>query len=270
MIILRRFYTYKDNFPLMSANRLAPPFDVDMLDGLMRDLILQLSDIAALPPYSYITRHTNDNIPPDHLAPFLATFRGFVSALGQNQPYNIPTVWLVGHFQDHDSVAQVRQQLDQKDLKYFDRGEEYDSFDQFNEAYWEDRSDAEPFVKFIHQTTMIGLDLLRTDEYKQRLGQLERLEWIQYANVEDMKSDLRDMEFYLNETSQYYREQIAGNTSECKGFWLNFTKLKLTYTATRVSCGSWPHFLFNMCGVSSPARNRPLEVNTAELSEDWW
>ena len=267
MIILRIFHTYKDDFPLMSKGRL--PFNGDTLDDLMTGLILELSDLTTLSPLTYITRHTNDEIPQERLAPFLTKFHEFVDYFGKNQPYNIPTVWFVGHFQDYDSIKKVRQELNQKDLKYFESGEEYNSFDQFNETYWEENTDAEPFVNFLHQATMIGLDLLKTADYKQKLKQLGRLEYMRYPDtknvMEEVKSDLKDMERYLRQNSQYYREHIVADESEYKQFWVNFTKWKTSTAGT----GSWPHFLFNICGVSYPPTYPPLRVRPEQLFEDW-
>ncbi|MCG2779186.1 MAG: hypothetical protein L6406_26220 [Desulfobacterales bacterium] len=234
----------------MSKSRL--PFNGDTLDDLMTGLILGLSDIARLLPLTYITRHTNDKIPPQHLAPFLTKFHEFVDYFGKNQPYNIPTVWFVGHFQDYDSIKKVRQKLDQKNLKYFEGGEEYDSFEQIGKNYCEEREDAKLFVKFLHQVTMIGIDLLLTADYKQKLKQLGRLEYMRYPDtknvMEEVKSDLKDMERYLRQNSQYYREHIVADESEYKQFWVNFTKRKSSEAGT----GSWPHFLFNICGVVYP------------------
>jgi len=269
MIILRIFHTYKDDFPLMSKGRL--PFNGDTLDDLMTGLILELSDLTTLSPLTYITRHTNDEIPQERLAPFLTKFHEFVDYFGKNQPYNIPTVWFVGHFQDYDSIKKVRQELNQKDLKYFESGEEYNSFEQFNETYWEENTDAEPFVNFLHQATMIGIDLLPTADYKQKLKQLGRIEYMQYTNIEDAKSDFKEMERYLRESSTYYKKHITANASEYKEFWENFTKIKVTDTGNgRARLGSWPHFLFNICGVSFTSKVLPLKVKMEDLFEDWW
>lgn len=268
MIILRRFHTYKDDFPLMSEGRL--PFNGANLHNLMTALILELSDLTRLPPFAYITRHTNDKIPPEHLAPFLTKFHNSVNTLGKDQPYNIPTVWFVGHFEDYDSITEVRQKLDQKNLKYFDDGEEYNSFEQFNQAYWENSRDAEPFVKFLHQATMIGIELLSTAGYKQKLNQLGRLEYMRYPDtenvMEEVKFDMKEMEHYLRENSPYYKNHIIPNPSEYKDLWENFTKWKTSEAGT----GSWPHFLFNVCGVPYPPIHPPLRVRPEQLFEGWW
>jgi len=267
MIIQRKFHTYKDDFPLMSEGRL--PFNGDTLDDLMTGLILELSDLATLSPLTYITRHTNDEIPQERLAPFLTKFHEFVDYFGKNQPYNIATVWFVGHFEDYDSIKKIRQKLDQKNLKYFEDGEEHNSFEQFNQNYWDQREDAELFVKFLHQATMTGIDLLSTPDYKQKLKQLGRLEYMRYPDtknvMEEVKSDLKDMERYLRQNSQYYREHIVSDESEYKQFWVDFTKRKSSEAGT----GSWPHFLFNICGVVYPKIHPPLKIATQELFRGW-
>lgn len=273
MIILRIFHTYKEDFPLLllRQNGSYLSFNGDTLDDLMTGLILELSDLATLPPFAYISRHSPDkNVPPEDLAPFLARFPEFVARLGKDKQYYIPTIWFVGHFQDYESVAEARQELNQKDLKYFESGKEYSSFDQFNETYWEENTDAEPFVNFLHQATMIGLDLLKTADYKQKLKQLGRLEYMRYPDtenvMEEVKSDLKDMERYLSQNCQYYREHIVADESKYKQFWVNFTKWKTSAVGT----GSWPHFLFNICGVSYLPTCSPLRVRPEQLFEDWW
>lgn len=270
MIIQKIFHTYKENFPLAllkDRDNIYLSFDGNALDDLMTNLILELSNLATLPPFAYISRHTPDKkVPPEDLAPFLARFQAFVSHHGKDRPYYIPTVWFVGHFKDYESVAEVKQKLDEKNVKCFESGKEYDSFAQFNQLYWYQKSDAELFVKFLHQATMIGIELLSTAGYKQKLNQLGRLEYMQYTNIEGVKSDITEMERYLRENSPYYKKHIAANASEHKEFWENFTKWKSTKDGT----GSWPHFLFNICGISYPFRHPPLKIRTKELFEGWW
>ena len=274
MIIQKIFHTYKENFPLTllkDRDNIYLSFNGNALDSLMTGLILELSDLATLPPFAYISRHTPDKkVPPEDLASFLARFQAFVNHHGKDRPYYIPTAWLVGHFQDYDLIAEVRQKLDQKNVKYFESGEEYDSLAQFNQSYWDEKSDAEPFVKFLHQATMIGIDLLSTADYKQKLNQLGRLEYMRYPDtenvMEEVKSDMKEMEHYLRENSPYYKTHLIPNVSEYKEFWENFTKWK----TSEVGAGSWPHFLFNICGVQYPPTHPPLRVRPEELFEDWW
>jgi len=269
MIIQKIFHTYKEDFPLIKIfpqeNRILFPVNFDP-DNLFKNLILELSEFSNLPKYCYITRHTNDKIPDKFLTFFKERFSEFVNDEGEDSRFGIPTVWFVGHFQDYDSITEVRQKLDQKNLKYFDDGEEYNSFEQFNQAYWENSPDAEPFVKFLHQATMIGIDLLSAADYKQKLNQLGRLEYMRYTNIEDVKSDITEMEHYLRENSPYYKTHLIPNASEYKEFWENFTKWKTSEAGT----GSWPHFLFNICGVQYPPTHPPLRVRPEELFEDWW
>jgi hypothetical protein len=237
-----------------------------MLDTLMTRLILELSDLTTLPCLTYITRHTDDKIPPEHLTPFLVKCHDVVDTLGKDQPYNIPTVWFVGHFENYDEITRIRQKLDQRNVKYFETGGEYASFQQINQIYWDKKGDAALFVKFLHQVTMIGIDLLSTGEYKQTIEQLGRLEYMQYSDIENMRSDLKEMEQYLREKSSFYRGHIVHDPIAYREFWENFTKWKKSEAVLT----SWPHFLFNICGISHPVSHLPLEIRTEELFEGWW
>ena len=268
MIIHQLFHTYKDDFPLMlqKKNGVNLPFNGGDLYNLMACLIFELSDLAATLPLSYISRHTGDKTPPEHLSPFLNKFSSFVNGLGKDQPYNIPTIWFVGHFRDRQTATEFQRKIDAKNIKYFDEINEYNSLEDINQSYWENKSDAQPFIEFIHHTTMIGIDLLRTADYKEKLRALGRLEYMQYANIETVKSDFKEMENYLRKSSPYYVKNIAADISEYKKFWINFTKWKGTETAF----GSWPHFLFNICGLPYPFKQRPLRINPEEVFTGWW
>jgi hypothetical protein len=247
MIMQRIFHTYKEDFPLLSNCRLPSVFKVCALDNLLTSLIIELSDLTSLPRYSYIARHTNDKIPEHHLGAFLRKFQDFVDYLGRDQPYNIPTVWFVGYFEAEEPIDEVRRRLDQKGIKYFEDGGDYDSFEAINQCYWDSRKDAQVFPKFLNQVTMIGIDLLSVPMSIRKLKKLECLEWLQYKNKESMKCDLKELRQYLNEKSPFYREHIEKEESQCNEFWANFTKVK----KTDKGIGSWPHFLFNICGASS-------------------
>ena len=266
LIIQRVFHTYRDDFPLLRNKGPAVPADEDMLDSLMTRLILELSDLTRLPRLTYITRHTSDKIPPEHLAPFLVKFHDVVDTFGEDQPYNIPTVWFVGHFENYDEVTRIRQELDQKNVKYFETGGEYASFEEINQIYWDKKTDAEPFLKFLHQVTMIGIDLLSIGEHKEKLEQLARLEYMQYADIKNMASDLKEMERYLHNKSSFYRRHIVSSALTYKEFWENFTKWK----KCEALLTSWPHFLFNICGISHPVKHLPLTIKPEELFEGWW
>jgi len=265
-ILQRVFHTYRDDFPLLRNKRPTGPAAEDMLDGLMTRLILDLSDLATLPRLTYITRHTDDTIPSERLAPFLVKFHDIVDTLGEHQQYGIPTVWFVGHFANDDEIARIRQELDRKNIKYFETGGEYANFQQLNQIYWENKNDAEPFLTFLHQVTMIGIDLLSTGECKQTLEQLGRLEYMQYTDIENMKSDLKEMQRYLREKSSFYRGHIVHDAIAYREFWENFTKWKKSEAVLT----SWPHFLFNLCGISHPVEHLPLRVRTETLFEGWW
>ena len=250
MIIQKIFHTFRDDFPLLSNGRLPPSFDLNTYDNLITSLILDLSDLTSFSRFTYITRHTNDNIPKDHLEPFLINFGEFVQRLGSAEPYNIPTVWFVEHFVDYDMVSKIRSSIDAKNIKYFESGGEYGSFEEINDSYWNNKQDAQLFPKFLHQVTMIGIDLLSAHESRRKLEQFKCLELLQYKSAERLKSDLMEIERCLNESSEYYRNFIRAEASEHKEFWKNFTKVKKTVLGDgSMQLGSWPHFLFNICGV---------------------
>ena len=269
MMIQKLFHTYKDSFPLQLTSQNCMSLNGDAFDELIAGLILELSDLAATLPLSYISRHGSDKISQERLAPFLRKFSSFVDSLGRDEPYNIPTIWLVCHFNDNESAAEFQERIDAADIKYFDECHEYDSYEEINELYWDNKQDAEPFVGFLHQTTMIGIDLIKTADYKQKLTALQHLEYMRYASMEDAQSDLKEMERYLGESSQYYVEHISADKHGYRAFWENFTKWKRTEVVNenerRYKYGSWPHFLFNICGIIDPSELPPLKVDTAEL-----
>lgn len=255
MIIQKVFHTYKEEFPILSNNRLPQPFTPQTLHKLVSQLILELADVVTLPRYAYITRHTDDSIPRENLEPFLNRSRDFVVQLGENQLYNIPTVWFVGFFEDKQVIADVKARLNQKKVRHFESGSEHRSFEEINDAYRDNREDANLFPKFLHQVTLIGIDLLSNPASLQSLRRLGCLEWLQYRNEERRQSDLSKMEEVLTANSQYYREVINPREAEHAEFWRNFTKVKRTKVEPgKVFIGSWPHFLFNICGVSSSPR----------------
>ena len=241
MIIQQTFHTYRDNFPLLVNKQL--PLDSDYL---ITGLILELSELISLPLFAHITRHSNDKIPQKNLDSFLSKFHDFVNHYGQNQQYNIPTVWFVGYFDKKDLITEVRRRLDEKNVKYFEESNKYDSFESIEQRYYDNPRDARLFVEFLHQVTKIGIDLLSAPAYKQKLKSLKPLEGMRfnYKSVESMKYDLMEMEQYLRQNSQYYQKYISTEETELKKFWNNFQKVKAT-----VRPYSWPHFLFNICGV---------------------
>jgi len=252
VIIQRVFHTYKDDFPILSNDRLPFSYDAITCSKNMTSLILELYDLTNISRFVYITRHTNDKIPDENLNPFITKFCDFVDHLGNDQTYNIPTIWFVGHFESYDLIQEVRIKLDNKSIKYFEHGNEFESFENINESYWEIKKDAHLFPKFLHQVTMIGIDLLKETDNINELKQFECLEWLQYRNVEHMISDLKKMEQYVHSNSQFYQNHILKNAFEVSEFWENFKKIKRTNLGDGgVQLGSWPHFLFNICGASS-------------------
>ena len=216
----------------------------------MVNLILDLSDLTLLPHFTYITRHTNDKIPKDQLEPFLHKYSQFVENIGKDQPYNLPTVWFVGHFENYDMVSEIKDKIDAKNISYFESGGEYGSFEEINDSYWDYKRDAHLFPKFLHQVTMIGIDILSVPESIITLKQFECLEWLQYSSAERLQSDLYAMEQYLSDISEYYSNSIKAEENEYNEFWENFKKVKRKDLDNgKTQLGSWPHFLFNICGV---------------------
>ncbi len=71
MMIQKIFQTYRDDYPLQLTSKNRISFNGDTLYELMTGLILELSDLATAMPYFYISRHGNDKIPQESLAPFL-------------------------------------------------------------------------------------------------------------------------------------------------------------------------------------------------------
>lgn len=247
MIIQQTFHTYKDNFPLLINNQLRLDFDY-----LITGLILELSELSSLPLFAYMARHSTDKIPQKYLDPFLSKFHDFVNHHGQNQQYNIPTVWFVGYFDKEDLITEVRRRLDEKNVKYFEESNKYDSFESIKQRYYDNTKDARLFLKFLHQVTKIGIDLLSVPDYRQKLNSLKPLEKMKfhYKSVESRERDLMQMEQYLRQNSQYYQKYISTEETELKKFWNNFQKVKATNMSDgTVSLCSWPHFLFNICGV---------------------
>lgn len=152
-------------------------------------------------------------------------------------------------------VSEIQERIDAKDINYFESGGEYGSFEEINDSYWDDKRDSQLFPKFLHQLTMIGIDILSVPESVIKLKQFECLEWLQHASAERMQSDLTEMERYLTQNSQYYRDFMKVEISEYNEFWENFKKVKKTDLGNGKSqLGSWPHFLFNICGVRSSPR----------------
>lgn len=255
MIIQHVFHTYKNNFPILSKCRLPISYDGNMTDSLITGLILELSELTLLPRFSYITRHINDTIPQEQLEPFLGRFPGFVDLIGEDGPFNIPTVWFVGYFDAQDTIAKVRAGLYRKQIGYFEEHGKYDSFEALNHSYWDKKDDAERFPKFLHQLTKIGLDLLEVPKAIVGLKQLNCLEWLGYQNIGNLRADLKKIESLLKNHSAYYINNIDKSEIAKKEFWDDFQKIKINKKGNgKVSLGSWPHFLFNVCGASEDPR----------------
>ena len=251
MIIRQVFHTYREDFPLIRVwsphNRIRLPASFD-LDDLIRELIMELSDLTDIPRFSYITRHTNDTLPNDHLSPFRKKFAKFVAKQGQTSTFSVPTVWFIAYCESSDTVSMIGEKFDERQIKYFeDNPEIYASTASIppDGNYTTTNIEARTFPKFLHQVTQIGIDLLRYPNSIDRLTQLNSLEWMQGLTQSEIDSQISVLENHLQEKSQFYRENVCRTDTEKRRFWTNFRKV---YEKDS-TIFSWPHFLFNICRV---------------------
>jgi hypothetical protein len=224
----------------------------NICERLMVSLILDLSNLLPLVKYSYLSRHTKDTIPSQKLEPFLQRHQNLVQILGEQAPYNIPTVWFVGFFDSDSQIEDIEKKIETMPMQYYDETHEFQSFEELNQPYWEQKEDAQLFIIFLDQLTKIGINLLRNHSCLPRLKELNCLEWLLYQSNEKMEADLAEIKRLLSKNSEYYRENIENDQSQIDVFWSNFRKLKKQPNedgTTRL--GSWPHFLFNICGLQS-------------------
>ena len=227
MIIQSTFHTYKEDSPIIINDQLPPSYNWTVVNSKMTNLILELSDLTNFAMYVYITRHTNDKIPKENITPFITKFSNFISHFGNKQQCSLPTIWFVGHFESYGSVQKARAKLNAKKITYFENTTEVESFESINDTYWDNIMDAHLFPKFLHQVTMIGIDLLRGSNIIQKLEQLKCLEWLLYKNPDNMISDLDRMREFLDNNSQFYREEVCNSENEAIDFWKNFEKVKM-------------------------------------------
>ncbi len=251
MIVKCVFHTYKDDFPIIVNDHYPSPYNLSLVDNMMTNQIIELSDFTKIGNYIYITRHTNDKIPNEEIVQFITKFSSFVNFYGNNPKCGLPTIWLVVHFESYDSIKEAKEKLLNKKILSYESITEIESFKDTNDSYWDDVKDAYLFPKFLHQVTMIGIDLLKDPNVINELKQLKSLEWLLYRNPANKISDLKRMRDLHQSNSQYYREEIFNKGSESIEFWQNFEKVKIKDLGNnKMHLGSWPHFLFNICGVS--------------------
>ena len=242
MIIKETIHTYKESFPVIRTvgQKVYPPPRYD-LHCLWDSLIIELSEISKIPKYFYVARHTDDQIPNLILTRFKNRFPEFVERSGENSRFGVPTVWLVIYVEDENSINKIKTVLRRRDIKYFE-GEsvKYESIEKIrpDNNYTTTGNEAKEFPKFLHQITQIAIDLINISHSKNRLKELECLERMTGNSI---ASKIRELEDYLENSSQYYRNYVAADEREKSTFWMNFRRVHGIY--------SWPHFLFNAVGI---------------------
>lgn len=239
-------HTYKDDFPLLAQRGkfLYASFDSD-IDAEWDSLILEMSELSRRPAYSYITRHSDDATPKGVMDMKKSGLPEFVKEMGDAN-YTIPTAWFVIFAKSPGDIEEIKGELDKKGIRYWENYEgEMDSIESFRPDgnYCVNEEEAREFFKFLHHTTQISIDLLRTDAEgsKEKLRKLWQLEIIRGGDLEGQMEELKS---YLSEKSEYYIGNIK--SVDEKRFWEHFT---IVHMGEKVAY-SWPHFLFNTVGRS--------------------
>lgn len=253
MIIKQVLHTYhKETFPLIAnAQHLSMAVD---LDALFKDLISELSRLEAKPLYRYITRHDNGKIPNERMSAeevsyFTKKFVRFINSVGK-ATFDLPNVWLVVYSETHELIESIKDELKQKNIDFYEDGvDEYPSVENIPpDNYARTTYEASHFPIYLHQVTEIGIDLLSAHDATNKLEQLTSLEWMQHTDLETRKSEIGVLKKHLSDNSDYYRSNIQGDEVEEREFWLNFQRVYFRQNGFY----SWPHFLFNICGVHAP------------------
>jgi len=246
MIVQQTYHTYKNDFPLIltAGDKVKIPNGYD-LDQIFRIQILDLSDLSTAARFTYIARHTNDKIPDGILEEFKARFPGIAYAVHNGWSLGIPTIWFTCYFCNEVEITPMINRLTQKGIKHYQENPNYytslSSIPPDN-CYTVCQDEARAFPKFLHHVTQIGLDLLRSSERGVFLRQYKPLEYWQPSNAAQFESMFNMLKSELRARSSYYREHIEAIASEFDEFCCNFGRVNFgTY--------SWPHFLFNICGV---------------------
>lgn len=252
MITKQLFKTYKrDSFPLFVKSPDGEEqacFDggKKALPYLFTDLILDLSDMCDIPQYCYMARHNPDTIPEKHLLPFREKYSALVDTFAEWSIYWIPTIWFVVYARTDGELRQIEGRLTEKNVGFSkdQNPNRYESISKLgledNKGYVVNDYESSAFPKFLHQTTQIGVDLLKNPKSIEKLGELRDLEGMRYNSIEKKTADLRELQGHLIRNSKYYRKDIE-QTDELSPFWDNFQRV--------YGMHSWPHFLFNICGV---------------------
>jgi hypothetical protein len=246
MIIQQTYHTYKDDFPLIltGGDKVKIPNGYD-LDQIFRIQILDLSDLSTAARFTYIARHTNDKIPDDILDEFKVKFPGIASAVHDGWSLSIPTIWFTCYFCNEAEITPMIDRLTQKGIKHY-QGDpnHYASLSSIppDNCYTVSQDEGRAFPKFLHQVTQIGLDLLRNSDRGVFLRQYKPLEYRQSSKSVRLESMFNMLKSELRARSSYYREHIEAIASEFDEFCSNFERVNFR-------AYSWPHFLFNICGV---------------------
>lgn len=211
-------------------------------------MILELSEINLLTKYTYITRHTNDTIPEEILCEFKNKFPNIVNLQRKGNVLGIPTVWFTCYAEKEEEVYSIIASLNKKGINYFTNGPtQYNSLEQIppDQNYTTSALEAKTFPKFLHQVSQIGINILKDHESVDFLTAYKPLEWRQHADKTYLSNLQNELETKLSQKSSFYCEQIKKNGLEKAEFWENFQKAYIKEGAIF----SWPHFLFNICGI---------------------
>jgi len=216
------------------------------LDEIYRTSIIGLKEISLVAQYTYITRHGNDKVPDEILPYFKENFPDIAKKESHDKVLRIPTVWLVCYTDNMDNLGVIENFLAEKDYKYFsDEHIEYESLCKipFDGRYTTSAYEAATFPKYLEQITQIGLNLLENSDHGRSLDDFIKLELRKFANKTEPDQLELDLRQKLIKNSLYYFESIEKNDNERQEFWINFKRVYDRY--------SWPHFLFNICGITA-------------------
>lgn len=247
-MIIKIFHTYENDFPLIvEAGKFCS--STKCFNALLDNLIIKLSKLSRIRKYSYITRHTDDNIPNSRLTSFKNKFSEFTQRFGENATFGIPTVWFVIYAENKRTVSEIKKLLDGRNVKYFEeKSIEYESIEKIppDNTYTITTNEAKDFPKFLHQTTQVAIDLLSVPGSINELRTLGSLELMQGNDIE---SKIAELQSYLKNNSRYYRNHVVTNSNTEFNFWMNFKKVHIKQYPGGYYIYSWSHFLFNTLGV---------------------
>lgn len=225
MIIRHFFHTYKKEFPIIrqfSNGEFEYLIQYDV-PNLFKNLIFELSELTTLPNIYYMSRQGGDKPKDDTiLEPFKKSFVSYINKY-PNSDFGIPIVWLVVYSEKYESIDKIRNELDKNDIKYWENSIEYSSLSEIkDDYYYKSEEEAKMFPIFLHQTTQIGIDLLKSDTTNK---------------LNSLKNKQKKLENHFKKNSLFYLNKISNDKNIKSKFWTNFQNNK------------WSHFLDNICGV---------------------